>query len=181
MGVIAISGQAASGKTTVARELARRLNYRFVSAGELFRRVAAQRGVSFLELHKLAEHDYSIDKAIDEESRREAQKGNVVIEGHLAAWIVRDLADVCVYLKADLEVRARRLASRDGKSLEEAIEEIKAREESNRRRYKAIYGIDISDLSIFDLVIDTTYIGVEDVVKFVYDYVMAVLKGKGRV
>ncbi len=75
MGVIAISGQAASGKTTVARELANRLNYRFVSIGELFRRIAVERGVSLLELHRIAETDFSIDRAVDEEAIREARRG----------------------------------------------------------------------------------------------------------
>ncbi len=90
MGVVAVSGQAASGKTTVARKLASKLNYRFVSIGELFRKIAVERNVSLVELHRIAESDFSIDKAVDEESIREARKGNVVIEGHLAAWLLRD-------------------------------------------------------------------------------------------
>ena len=180
MGVIAISGQAASGKTTVARELANRLNYRFVSVGELFRRIAAQRGVSLLELHRIAETDFSIDRAVDEEAIKEARKGNVVIEGHLAAWMLRDVADVRIYLKADINVRSQRLSSRDGKSIEEALNEIRLREESNRRRYLTIYGIDINDTSFFDLIIDTTYIDARKVVDIVYEYVYNVLRNKGK-
>ncbi|GAB6943464.1 (d)CMP kinase [Vulcanisaeta sp. JCM 14467] len=180
MGVIAISGQAASGKTTVARELANRLNYRFVSVGELFRRIAIQRGVSLLELHRIAETDFSIDRAVDEEAIKEARRGNVVIEGHLAAWMLRDVADVRIYLKADINVRSQRLSSRDGKSIEEALNEIRLREKSNRRRYLTIYGIDINDISFFDLVIDTTYIDAEKVVDIIYEYVSSVLRNKGR-
>ncbi len=181
MGVIAISGQAASGKTTVARELANRLNYRFVSIGELFRRIAVERGVSLLELHRIAETDFSIDRAVDEEAVREARRGgNVVIEGHLAAWILKDVADVRIYLKADIRARSQRLSARDGKSIEEALNEIRAREESNRKRYLAIYGIDINDTSIFDLIIDTTYIDARKVVDIVYEYVYNVLHNKGK-
>ncbi len=180
MGIIAVSGQAASGKTTVARKLAGKLNYRFVSIGELFRRIAIERGVSLVELHRIAETDFSIDKAIDEESIREARRGNVVIEGHLAAWLLRDLADVRIYLKADTRVRAQRLSTRDGKSITDAISEIRIREESNRRRYLAIYGIDINDLSPFDLVIDTTYIDADKVVDLVYEYAYSVLQNKGK-
>ncbi len=180
MGVIAISGQAASGKTTVARELANRLGYRFVSIGELFRRVAEKRGVSLIELHRIAENDFSIDRAVDEESIKEARKGNVVVEGHLSAWILKDLADVKIYLKADLNTRAQRLSGRDNKTLVDAINEIRIREESNRKRYLAIYGIDINDLSIFDLIIDTTYIKADKVVDLVYNYVYEVLRNKGR-
>jgi cytidylate kinase len=93
---------------------------------------------------------------------------------------LRDVADVRIYLKADISTRARRLSSRDGKTLDDAINEVRIREESNRRRYLTIYGIDINDLSIFDLVIDTTYIGAEQVIDLIYNYVYNVLRSKNR-
>lgn len=180
MGIVAISGQVASGKTTVARLLANKLGYRFVSIGELFRKIAAERGLTLMQLHEAAERDHSIDKYVDQVSIEEAKKGNVVIEGHLAAWIVKDYADVKVYLKASLATRASRLAHREGISIDAAINEINAREESNRRRYLTIYSIDISDLSIFDLVVDTTLININDTIDIVGSYVIKVLKAKGK-
>lgn len=181
MGVVAVSGQVASGKTTIARMLAEKLGYRFVSSGELFRSIAVERGVDLVKLHEIAERDYSIDRAVDQRSIEEARKGNVVIEGHLAAWIVKDYADVKIYLKAGLEARARRLAAREGKGVDESLREIKIREESNRRRYMAIYSIDINDLSIFDLVIDTTHIGIDEVFTIVWNYTYSVLKALGKI
>jgi cytidylate kinase len=181
MGIVAVSGQAASGKTTIAKELSKMLGYRFISVGELFRRTAVERGVSLVELHRIAEKDFTIDRSIDEEAIREAERDNVVIEGHLAAWILRDIADVKIYLKADMNIRAQRLSKRDHKTLNEALNEIKTREESNRRRYLMIYGIDINDLSIFDLIIDTTYINAEQVVDLTYHYVYNVLHNKNRI
>lgn len=165
--VVAVSGQAGSGKTTHAKIIAETFGLRYVSSGMLFREIAKQRGVSLLELHKIAEKDHSIDRLVDENTRREAEKGGVVLEGHLTAWIVKDLAHIKIYLKADLEERARRIAEREGKSYEEALREILEREESNRRRYLKIYGIDIRDLSIFDLVIDTTRLPKESVAKVI--------------
>jgi len=175
--IIAISGQVASGKTTIAREVARRINHRFVSIGELFRKIAIERGISLMELHKIAESDPSIDRAVDSVCIEEARKGNVVIEGHLAAWILKDIANIRIYLKADLEIRARRLASRDNRVLEEAIEEIRMRERSNRERYMRIYGIDLGDLSIFHLVIDTTHIDMQTVVKIIGEYIEGFREG----
>ncbi len=98
----------------------------------------------------------------------------------MAAWILKDVADVRIYLKADIKVRSQRLSVRDGKPIEEAMNEIRAREESNRRRYLAIYGIDINDISIFDLIIDTTHIDAEKVVDIAYEYVYNVLHNKGK-
>ncbi len=180
MGVIAISGQVASGKTTVARLLADKLSYRFISIGELFRKAAAERGLTLMQLHELAERDHSIDLHVDQVSIEEAKKGRVVIEGHLAAWIIKDYADVRVYLKADMMSRAGRLARREGISINDAINEIKTREESNRRRYMAIYSINVNDLSIFDLVVDTSLININDTLDVVGSYVIKVLNAKGK-
>jgi cytidylate kinase len=124
-----------------------------------------------VEFHKSAEDNPEIDKKIDAMAVELAKNGDVVLEGHLAAWVVRPYADLCIYLKASREMRARRVAVRDGKSLEEALREVRDREELNRRRYLSIYGIDIGDLSIFDLVLDTTYLSVNDAVRISLDFV----------
>jgi len=178
MVVIAVSGEAASGKTTIARKLAEIYGLRFISIGMLFRKIAEERGISVIELHKIAEQDESIDRTIDNMAIEEAKKGNVVIEGHLTAWILKDIADVKIYLKADLNLRAKRLAERDGKSFEEALREIQEREEINRRRYLKIYGIDIRDLSIFDIVLDRTYLNIDQTIEILKKFIDYVLEWK---
>jgi len=177
--VIAISGPPASGKTTHARYIAEKFRLRYVSAGSIFRKMAQEMGLSLEEFHKIAEKDSKYDNLVDKRSIEEAKKGNAVIEGHLTAWVVRKYADIAIYIKASLETRARRLAKRDGKSYEEALREIKAREESNRRRYLAYYGIDIRDLSIFDLVIDTTYLSPGAVRRILEMFIKEYLRGRG--
>jgi len=160
---IAISGQPASGKTTYARFIAEKYNLRYVSSGQLFRAYACERGLSLIELHKLAEKDPSIDREIDRRALEEAKRGGVVVEGHLAAWIVKDYADIKIFFKAPLEVRSRRLAGREKISLEEATREILFREQSNFKRAKKHYGINLDDWSIFDIVIDTSTLSIEDI------------------
>ncbi|NPA70046.1 MAG: AAA family ATPase [Crenarchaeota archaeon] len=178
MVVIAVSGQPASGKTTIARKLAEYYGLRYVSNGMLFRRLAEEKGIPFLEFHKLAEQDENIDRQIDSMALEEAKKGNVVIEGHLAGWVLKDVADVKIYLKASLEVRARRLAQRENMSIEDAIREITFREENNRKRYLKIYGIDIKDLSVFDIVLDTTYLDVDEVLEILRSYIDKIIRKK---
>jgi len=159
--VIAISGKPGAGKTTYAKEIADHFNLRYVSSGTLFRELAEERGVSFLELHKIAEKDFEIDKAIDQRALEEARKGNVVIDGHLAGWVLRDIADIKIFFTAPLEVRANRVAVRDNVPYEVALNELKAREESNKLRAKVIYGFDLDDLSIFDVIFNTTRLSKE--------------------
>ncbi|MGC8994940.1 MAG: (d)CMP kinase, partial [Pyrobaculum sp.] len=48
--------------------------------------------------------------------------------------------------------------------------EVREREELNRRRYLSIYGIDIRDLSIFDLVLDTSHLSINDAVRISLDF-----------
>ena len=43
-----------------------------------------------------------------------------------------------------------------------------------------IYSIDINDLSIFDLVVDTSLININDTLDIVGSYVIKVLKAKGK-
>ena len=174
--VIAVSGKPGSGKTTHAKYLAERFNLRYVSSGALFRRIAKERGLSLLELHKLAEEDSSIDLEVDRRAEEEARKGGAVIEGHLAVWVLGDSADLKFLFTAPLEVRARRLAARDGKSLDEALAEIRVREESNRRRALRYYGLDIDDYSVADLVLNTAKLDVEGVKRVVEVFVEEYLR-----
>jgi cytidylate kinase len=153
--VIAISGKPGSGKTTYAKEVARLFNLRYVSSGSLFRQLASERGVSLVEFHRIAEKDFEIDKIVDSRAVEEAKKGDVVVEGHLAGWVLRDVADLRIFFTAPLEVRAMRVAVRDGVSYEEALRELKLREKSNKLRARLLYGFDLDDLSIFDVIFNT--------------------------
>ncbi len=162
--IIAVGGSAASGKSTLARALARRLGYAHISAGAIMREMAAERDLSLLEFSQLAEADDAIDGAIDERQKREAAKGDCIVDGRLSAFMIPH-ADVKVYLTAPLETRAARVAERDQDevaSVEDAQSAITLREESERKRYKDIYGIDLADTSIYDLTVNTQKWGIEE-------------------
>jgi len=174
--VIAVSGPPGSGKSTLAKLLAKELRLRYVSSGALFRRLAKERGMSLLEFTKLAEKDYSIDRMIDNEARKEALKGCVVVDGHIAGWILRDLAQVKVYLYAPKEVRASRIAMRDGKVFDEALREVEERERSESKRFKEIYGIDINDLTVFDICINTATYGIEETLRITVEAVKEAMR-----
>ncbi|MEM0340256.1 MAG: AAA family ATPase [Acidilobaceae archaeon] len=160
--VIVITGPPGSGKSTYAERLANDLGLRHFTTGEVFRTLASELGLSLVEFNKLAEREPRIDYEIERRTLREACKGGVVIDSHLAAWLLKHIADVVVYVKADPIVRARRVASRDNKKLEEALEEIISREESHWRRFLKYYGVDIIDMSHFDIVLDTSELTIDE-------------------
>ena len=64
--IITIAGTAGSGKSSVGKLLAKRLNYKHYSMGDLQRNIAEEQGISLLELSKLEEKDRSIDEEVDQ-------------------------------------------------------------------------------------------------------------------
>ena len=152
---IAISGTAGAGKSSFAKRMAEIFKLEHISAGTIFRKMARQRNMNLSTFSQYAENNNNIDKEIDERSIEEAKKGNVVLDGHLTAWMCKDLADIKIFVTAPLEVRVNRIAQRDGTPYEDALRETTKRENSERIRYKKIYNIDIQDLSIFDIILNT--------------------------
>jgi len=153
--VVTIAGPHGTGKSTYAKIIAKQFKLRYVSAGQFFRDLAKQKGVSLEELSRQAANSQEIDRLIDERSAAEAAKGNVVVEGQLAAWMAKDQAQVRIYLKAREEVRIGRIANRDHLDYEVARRQTLEREEIQRDRYKRYYGIDIDDLSLYNIVVET--------------------------
>lgn len=138
----------------MARGLAERLGIPCVSAGGVFRELATRRGVSVVELNRMAEGDPSIDRDLDRLQSELARSGPCVVESRLAGWMIE--ADFKVWLDAPLEVRAARVAGREGEDVGGAREELLVRERSEWSRYKALYGIDLADRAPFDLIVDTS-------------------------
>ncbi len=176
MVVIVISGPPGSGKTTQAKKIAEKYGLRYYSAGKIFREIAEERGLTIDELTLIAARDPSIDIEIDKRSYEEALKGDVVLDGHLTAWIVKDIADLRIYLYAPLPIRVERIAVRDGIGFEKAFRETILREHVQWKRFIEYYGIDVYDLSIFDLVIDVSRIGIEEVYETITNYIEKNLK-----
>jgi len=163
--VITIGGPPGSGTTTMARRLSKHFGLKHVYAGKIFREMAEERGMTLEEFSKLAEENHEIDLEVDRRQREAAEEGGVVLEGRLAAFVAAgelehvkgpDLADLKIWLKAPLDVRAERIARRENIPVEEAKRRISERERSELKRYREIYGVDPTDLSIYDIVVDTS-------------------------
>jgi len=163
--LVTISGQPGSGKTTVARLVARELGLEHVYAGELFRRQAAEEGLTLQAYLQRAETDPSIDRTLDERMRRRAAEGNAVLEGRLAAVMAEQAGQraLRVFLEASEPVRVLRITGREGGATDERLREIQAREASDRQRYQALYGVDYHEHDRYDLVMDTDARTPEDV------------------
>ncbi len=166
--LITISGPAGSGKSTVAAGLAETLGYDHVSGGDIFRELAAERGLTPLELNKLAEEDDDIDRDLDRRQRELAEtRDALVLESRLAGWMAGEYADFRIWLDAPLDVRIERIANREDKPIETARDETVKRAESEAIRYREYYNIDIDTLEIYDLALNTARLSPDGVLTLV--------------
>jgi cytidylate kinase len=154
--LLTVSGPPGSGKSTNAAAVAEAFDLDHVSGGDIFRDLAAERGMSPVEFNELAEEDDQIDRDLDARLREIAiEEDDLVLESRLAGWLAGDHADLKVWLDAPRAVRAERIADREEKPVDVAREETRRREDSEQKRYREYYNIEIADLGIYDLTVNT--------------------------
>ncbi len=163
--IITVSGPHGTGKSTYAVKLANALGLRHVSAGQLFRRLAKEKGLSLERFGQLAAEDPAIDHVVDEQTMREAETGNLVVDGQIAGWILREVADLRIYLTAPEDIRLKRIAERDRVGIEEARKQTLQREKAQNERYKKHYGLIVEDRSIYHIILDTSFLPLADTEK----------------
>lgn len=166
--IITISGNAGSGKSTVAKTIAKKLGYNFYSIGDLRGKMAMDRGLSIDELNKIGENEAWTDNQADEYQTELAKKeDSFIVDSRLGFHFIPEA--IKIFLKVDEQESARRvfINQREDEEKKNSIEEVKnmlkERDEHDRKRYLKYYNIDHLDLKHYDLVLDTTNLTTEQV------------------
>ena len=188
---IVIAGMPASGKTTVAREVASRLGLRYVAGGDILREMARERGYrpegdgwwdseegrKFLMERK---GNLEFDREVDRRLKDLIMSGGYVATSYSMPWLLGPEV-VKVWLGASPAARAARMARRDGISLEDALRVIEFRDRENAELYRALYGYELApDASVFHLIIDTERVPPSDVAELVVLYARAFWRSAGE-
>jgi predicted cytidylate kinase len=174
---IVICGPGASGKSSVAKLVAKELGYRHYSMGDFQRELAAERGLSIAEWGRLEASDDKYDRVVDQRMANIGKKeDDFVIDTWLGAHFVPDA--IKVYVDAEIAIRAgRRLKHKRPTEHYPTLDEVRKgmleRESVNRERWIRYYGFDYADMSHYDLVIDTSEISIPQVVDRVLDFIKA--------
>ncbi|HJJ56442.1 MAG TPA: AAA family ATPase, partial [Methanocorpusculum sp.] len=161
---ITISGSPGTGTTSLGKAIADKYNLKYHSAGESFRQMAINYKMDLKSFCNFAKNNQEIDRKIDENLKEIGEStDNIVIEGRLAGWMVKN-ADLKISLYASPECRAIRISNRENQSVDDAYTSIIEREKNESSRYMEFYNINITDTSPYDISINTEKFNLDDVI-----------------
>ena len=188
--IINIGRQFGGGGRAVAYELGRKLNIpvydrEIISqaakdsgfGAEFFKERDEKRGLfSFTEIFGFGDtENYMSDRGIfklqSQTIEKIAQEGSAIIVGRCADYILRDYENTFnVFLTSPLEVRAERIASRQGMSLEEAREKAQDKDKKRAEYYNYYTFGEWGVAGNYDLCIDSSILGIEGTADFIIDF-----------
>ena len=174
--IITIAGKPGSGKSTVAKLLAHKLNYALFSAGDLRGQIAMQHGLTIDQLNELGKKERWTDEECDKLIERMGKEQNNIIFDSRLAWhfipnSVKLFLDVNLHEAAQRIFKKQRPDEKHQESVQGVYTMITQRIESDIARYKKWYNVDILDLKNYDVVIDTTQLTQEQTLKKILAHV----------
>lgn len=173
--IITICGTPGSGKGTVGKILARKLHYKYYSMGDVRRKYALDHNMTIEELNKLAETDPSSDELVDKFQVDIGKKeDDIVVDSRLGFHFIPK--SYKIFMSVDPAVGAQRImdahrAGENYKSLDEAMQGLRTRMDSDMKRYQALYHVNPYDTrkNGYNRVIDTSESTPEELVKTILE------------
>ena len=183
MNHITLSGELGSGKSTVANYLISKMPFRIVSAGLLFRQLAAKHGMSAKEFNEFIESDPKYDHYVDDTMAELGRTDDKIIFDSRMAWHFVPQS-FKIYLYVDVDTATERIFNDKGRVSESYSDKATARQEiidrrkSELLRYQNFYHCDLDDYSNYDLIVDTSHASRDEVNELVYNSFKAFEEGK---
>lgn len=179
--IISLAGDPGSGKSTIAKKLAKKLGWPNFYIGKIRRLKAKKLGLTLAEYNRLGETDPQTDLEVDQYQKQLTKKyKNFVIEGRTSWYFLPQ--SIKIYLAVKQLVGAKRVFSQLRKkdtrnedknllTVEDVLRSHRQRRLSDKKRYWQYYKIDVFDKKNYDYVIDTTTLNRQQVFNKVYQYV----------
>ena len=173
--LITIWWKAWSGKWTVSKLLAEKLNYEIVSIWDMKRKLAAEMWINIIEFNKMwddPEKSAEFDLKYEEYQQNLKLSDNIILDSRLGFYAQPHAFKIL--LDVDEEVAWERIfkAERDTDkhaSKKHAIAQVKERNSSDEERYKKLYDVDLWNPNNYNLVIDTSDRTPEEVLQIILD------------
>lgn len=132
-------------------------------------------GIDTLELNRRAEQEQWIDDFIDGQIRDlESSAGVAVIESRMAFHFLKSAWHIFLYCSEEIAAHRILTSKRDTEtyqSLTEAIDSVAKRRAIEIRRFLKLYQVDISDLTNYDFILDTSYSTLQATIDCVYSLI----------
>lgn len=183
MNHITLSGELGSGKSTVANYLISKMPFKIVSAGLLFRQLAAKHGMSAKEFNEFIENDPKYDHYVDDTMAELGRTDEKIIFDSRMAWHFVP-SSFKIYLYVDVDTATERIFNDVGRVSESYTDKATARQEiidrrkSELLRYQNFYHCNLDDYSNYDLIVDTSHATIEEVNELVLNSFKAFDEGK---
>ncbi|MFA6081648.1 MAG: cytidylate kinase family protein [Patescibacteria group bacterium] len=162
---ITISGKICTGKSTLLRSLQKELNWPVFMTGQLFREYVKK---NKLNLEHVEEQNEALTKKIDFKVRNMLKlPGNLIVDGWMSGIMANNFPNILkVLLVCDDNIRYQRFADREKISSNEAKLRVDERQNNWLSKLKKIYKRDdFMDPKNYDLVIDTSDLSLQDILK----------------
>jgi len=155
---VTISGPPGSGTSTLVSRISTSRGWESLNGGDIFREEAKVRGLTVEQLSSEAKEDLDVDRTLDSllQKRMSSPESPEIVESRLSGWWAHknNLNCLRVWVNVSNEERARRIQKREGGELAECLQKSQDRQKDDMERYSALYGIDLDDMSPYNLVID---------------------------
>jgi cytidylate kinase len=180
MAIIFISRGSYTRGKEVAEKVAQRLGYQCLSR-EVLLRASQEFNIEEIKLTRAVENAPTFLNRLTRGTDRyiaytqaallnQLKGDNIVYHGFAGQYLVRDLPWILkVRVNSSMEDRLRIVMDRDRMSRSQARETIDKLDDERKKWARKLYGIDPSDSSLYDLVVQTDPIHVDDAVSILCD------------
>lgn len=160
--IITISGLTCSGGTTQIRLLSKSIGWPHINPASVYvRQFLVERKLPLSAMAEVPDEDEIENESMTADVL--VNQKQIIVGGRLSGWLAEKMPDVYrIFVTADLEIRIQRFATRENFTLEKARTELKKRESSELSKYQRIYNADLTSLSIYNCVIDTTSVSPQE-------------------
>ena len=108
MKVIIVTGTPATGKTTLSKELAKKLNFYYLDVNGIIKKYNISEGYDRKRKTKIIDIK-KLNKALIKEINNKKIKKDIIIDSHLSHYLPKKYVDLCVVTKCNLKILKNRL------------------------------------------------------------------------
>tara|TARA_B100000214_G_C23954684_1_gene622204 strand:+ start:1131 stop:1694 length:564 start_codon:yes stop_codon:yes gene_type:complete len=166
-----VSGKPGSGTSTLVDLLSKNRGMNSVNGGDIFRQEAQRRKLSVEDFSRLCKDDLEVDRSLDDTLKEmiSSVNGPSIVESRLSGWWAYLARIDClrIWIEVSDEERARRIQAREGGNFDDVLELSQRRNSDDMERYQELYGINLDDMSPYNVIIDAEYLDASEVLEMV--------------